>query len=114
MFYVDCVESDRKGLAALGTTMVDNSATGTGTHTQTEAVLHVATAIIGLKCPLHINAPGLFGHAKAWLLMSQALLKYPHPYPKSKTRAFSFCCFLVAYMHKWIFLWISTRQQLPV
>lgn len=95
MFYADCVESGRKGLAALGTTTVDNGAAGTGAHTQTEAVLHVATAIIGLECPLHINAPGLFGHAKARLLMSQALLRYPHPYPKSKTRAFSFCTFLL-------------------
>mgnify|MGYP007081696172 CR=1 FL=1 len=46
-------QSGRQVLAALGATTVDHSAAGTSAHTQTEAVLHVTTTVVGLEGPLH-------------------------------------------------------------
>lgn len=49
------VESDsgREGLATLGPTTVDQGAARAGAHAGAESVLHVATAVVGLECPLH-------------------------------------------------------------
>ena len=58
--------SGRQGLTALGATTVDDGAAGTGAHAHAETMLHRATAVVGLECPLHSYAPG-FCHADARL-----------------------------------------------
>jgi hypothetical protein len=46
-------KSGSEGLAALGAATVDQSAACAGAHALTETVLHVATAVVRLECPLH-------------------------------------------------------------
>lgn len=50
----------------LVTAAVDHRAAGTGAHAHAETMLHRATAVVGLECPLHSYAPG-FCHADARL-----------------------------------------------
>jgi hypothetical protein len=46
-------KSGGEGLAALGAATVDHRAACAGAHALTETVLHVATAVVRLECPLH-------------------------------------------------------------
>ena len=47
------MESGGEGLAALGTTTIDDGAAGAGAHAGAEAVLHVTAAVVRLEGPLH-------------------------------------------------------------
>ena len=47
------LKSGSEGLAALGAATVDQSTACAGAHALTETVLHVATAVVRLECPLH-------------------------------------------------------------
>ena len=59
-------QSGGQRLTSLVTAAVDHRAAGTGAHAHAETMLHRATAVVGLECPLHSYAPG-FCHANARL-----------------------------------------------
>lgn len=76
--------SGAEALAALRTTTVDHSAARTGAHTLTEAVLHVATAVVRLESPLHSERS--YKTQTIWCRLTTTYRGYPSCQTKRQER----------------------------